>query len=105
MLNNPYDVDVDAAGSRSGSEDEQDRFYRHRLIRRRSQSSIAYTWQRRRLRNCFIGTSGYSYPNWRVVYPKTIKRDVGGSTREQPISPVRLRIAQHDAALGRNQSV
>lgn len=31
----------------------------------------------------FIGTSGYSYPDWRgVVYPKFVKRDVGGSTPE-----------------------
>lgn len=31
----------------------------------------------------FVGTSGYSYPDWRgVVYPKTMKRDVGGSTPE-----------------------
>jgi len=31
----------------------------------------------------FVGTSGYSYPDWRgVVYPKTVKRDVGGSTPE-----------------------
>lgn len=31
----------------------------------------------------FIGTSGYSYPDWRgVVYPKSVKRDVGGSTPE-----------------------
>lgn len=31
----------------------------------------------------FIGTSGYSYPDWRgIVYPKSVKRDVGGSTPE-----------------------
>ena len=30
-----------------------------------------------------IGTSGYSYPDWRgIVYPKFVKRDVGGSTPE-----------------------
>jgi uncharacterized protein YecE (DUF72 family) len=31
----------------------------------------------------FIGTSGYSYPDWRgIVYPRSVKRDVGGSTPE-----------------------
>jgi hypothetical protein len=31
----------------------------------------------------FIGTSGYSYPDWKgVVYPRSIKRDVGGTTPE-----------------------
>jgi uncharacterized protein YecE (DUF72 family) len=31
----------------------------------------------------FVGTSGYSYPDWKgVVYPKTVKRDVGCSTPE-----------------------
>jgi hypothetical protein len=31
----------------------------------------------------FIGTSGYSYADWRgVVYPKSVKREVGGSTPE-----------------------
>jgi uncharacterized protein YecE (DUF72 family) len=31
----------------------------------------------------FIGTSGYSYPDWRgIVYPRSLKRDVGGSTPE-----------------------
>lgn len=31
----------------------------------------------------FIGTSGYSYPDWKgVVYPRTVKRDVGGPTPE-----------------------
>jgi len=31
----------------------------------------------------FVGTSGYSYPDWRgVVYPRSVKRDVGGSTPE-----------------------
>lgn len=31
----------------------------------------------------FIGTSGYSYPDWKgVVYPKSVKRDVGGFTPE-----------------------
>ena len=31
----------------------------------------------------FIGTSGYSYPDWKgIVYPRTVKRDVGGSTPE-----------------------
>jgi uncharacterized protein YecE (DUF72 family) len=31
----------------------------------------------------FIGTSGYSYPDWKgVVYPRSVKRDVGGSTPE-----------------------
>lgn len=29
----------------------------------------------------FIGTSGYSYPDWKgVVYPKSVKREVGAST-------------------------
>ena len=29
----------------------------------------------------FIGTSGYSYPDWKgVVYPKFLKREVGDST-------------------------
>ena len=29
----------------------------------------------------FIGTSGYSYPDWKgVVYPKSVKREVGTST-------------------------
>jgi uncharacterized protein YecE (DUF72 family) len=31
----------------------------------------------------FIGTSGYSYPDWKgIVYPRSLKRDVGGSTPE-----------------------
>src|ERR1700759_4916979 len=31
----------------------------------------------------FIGTSGYSYPDWKgIVYPRFIKRDVGGTTPE-----------------------
>jgi uncharacterized protein YecE (DUF72 family) len=31
----------------------------------------------------FIGTSGYSYPDWKgVVYPRSVKRDVGGTTPE-----------------------
>lgn len=31
----------------------------------------------------FIGTSGYSYPDWKgIVYPRFVKRDVGGSTPE-----------------------
>src|ERR1700761_3713252 len=31
----------------------------------------------------FVGTSGYSYPDWKgVVYPKSVKREVGGSTPE-----------------------
>jgi uncharacterized protein YecE (DUF72 family) len=31
----------------------------------------------------FIGTSGYSYPDWKgIVYPRSVKRDVGGSTSE-----------------------
>lgn len=31
----------------------------------------------------FIGTSGYSYPDWKgVVYPRSIKREVGGTTPE-----------------------
>lgn len=31
----------------------------------------------------FIGTSGYSYPDWKgVVYPRSLKSDVGGSTPE-----------------------
>jgi uncharacterized protein YecE (DUF72 family) len=31
----------------------------------------------------FIGTSGYSYPDWKgIVYPRSVKRDVGGSTPE-----------------------
>jgi len=31
----------------------------------------------------FIGTSGYSYPDWRgIVYPKSVKREVGGGTPE-----------------------
>ncbi len=31
----------------------------------------------------FIGTSGYSYPDWKgVVYPRTVNRDVGGPTPE-----------------------
>lgn len=31
----------------------------------------------------YIGTSGYSYPDWKdVVYPRTVKRDVGGTTPE-----------------------
>ena len=31
----------------------------------------------------FIGTSGYSYPDWKgIVYPRALKRDVGGSTPE-----------------------
>ena len=31
----------------------------------------------------FIGTSGYSYPDWKgIVYPRPVKRDVGGSTPE-----------------------
>lgn len=30
-----------------------------------------------------IGTSGYSYPDWKgVVYPRTVKRDVGGAVPE-----------------------
>jgi uncharacterized protein YecE (DUF72 family) len=31
----------------------------------------------------FVGTSGYSYPDWRgIVYPKSVKREVGGATPE-----------------------
>jgi uncharacterized protein YecE (DUF72 family) len=31
----------------------------------------------------FIGTSGYSYPDWKgVVYPRSLKRDIGGPTPE-----------------------
>jgi uncharacterized protein YecE (DUF72 family) len=31
----------------------------------------------------FVGTSGYSYPDWKgIVYPRSVKRDVGGSTPE-----------------------
>ncbi|HZQ42358.1 MAG TPA: DUF72 domain-containing protein [Acidobacteriaceae bacterium] len=31
----------------------------------------------------FVGTSGYSYPDWKgVVYPRSVKREVGGSTPE-----------------------
>jgi uncharacterized protein YecE (DUF72 family) len=31
----------------------------------------------------YIGTSGYSYPDWReVVYPRTVKRDIGGTNPE-----------------------
>jgi uncharacterized protein YecE (DUF72 family) len=31
----------------------------------------------------FIGTSGYSYPDWKgIVYPRSVKRDVGGYTPE-----------------------
>ena len=31
----------------------------------------------------FIGTSGYSYPDWEgIVYPRSVKHDVGGSTPE-----------------------
>ncbi len=31
----------------------------------------------------FIGTSGYSYPDWKgVVYPKSLKKDVGGPAPE-----------------------
>jgi single-strand DNA-binding protein len=31
----------------------------------------------------FIRTSGYSYPDWKgIVYPRSVKRDVGGSTPE-----------------------
>lgn len=31
----------------------------------------------------FIGTSGYSYPDWKgIVYPKSVKREVGGTTPE-----------------------
>jgi uncharacterized protein YecE (DUF72 family) len=31
----------------------------------------------------FVGTSGYSYPDWKgIVYPRSLKRDVGGSTPE-----------------------
>jgi uncharacterized protein YecE (DUF72 family) len=31
----------------------------------------------------FIGTSGYSYPDWKgIVYPRSVKRDVGGTTPE-----------------------
>ena len=31
----------------------------------------------------FIGTSGYSYPDWKgIVYPKSVKRDVGGAVPE-----------------------
>lgn len=31
----------------------------------------------------FIGTSGHSYPDWKgVVYPGSLKRDVGGTTPE-----------------------
>lgn len=31
----------------------------------------------------FIGTSGYSYPDWKgIVYPRSVKRDVGGATPE-----------------------
>jgi uncharacterized protein YecE (DUF72 family) len=37
----------------------------------------------RRSAQLFIGTSGYSYPDWKsVVYPRTLKRDVGGPTPE-----------------------
>lgn len=31
----------------------------------------------------FIGTSGYSYPDWKgIVYPRSVKRDVGGPVPE-----------------------
>jgi uncharacterized protein YecE (DUF72 family) len=31
----------------------------------------------------FVGTSGYSYPDWKgVVYPRSLKREVGGPTPE-----------------------
>ena len=31
----------------------------------------------------FVGTSGYSYPDWRgIVYPESVKREVGGATPE-----------------------
>jgi uncharacterized protein YecE (DUF72 family) len=31
----------------------------------------------------FVGTSGYSYPDWKgIVYPKSVKREVGGTTPE-----------------------
>ena len=31
----------------------------------------------------FVGTSGYSYPDWKgIVYPRSVKRDVGGTTPE-----------------------
>jgi uncharacterized protein YecE (DUF72 family) len=31
----------------------------------------------------FIGTSGYSYPDWKgIVYPRSVKREVGSSTPE-----------------------
>jgi uncharacterized protein YecE (DUF72 family) len=31
----------------------------------------------------FIGTSGYSYPDWKgIVYPRSLKREVGGTTPE-----------------------
>jgi hypothetical protein len=36
----------------------------------------------------FIGTSGYSYPDWKgIVYLRSVKRDVGGSTPELTFSP------------------
>ena len=35
----------------------------------------------------FIGTSGYSYPDWKgIVYPRSVKRDVDGSTQSGRIS-------------------
>jgi uncharacterized protein YecE (DUF72 family) len=31
----------------------------------------------------FVGTSGYSHPDWKgVVYPRSLKREVGGPTPE-----------------------
>jgi uncharacterized protein YecE (DUF72 family) len=37
----------------------------------------------RRIAQLFIGTSRYSYPDWKsVVYPRTLKRDAGGPTPE-----------------------
>jgi uncharacterized protein YecE (DUF72 family) len=31
----------------------------------------------------FVGTSGYSYPDWKgIVYPPSLKREVGGTTPE-----------------------
>jgi uncharacterized protein YecE (DUF72 family) len=31
----------------------------------------------------FIGTSGYSCPHWKgIVFPRSVKRDLGGSTQE-----------------------
>jgi hypothetical protein len=31
----------------------------------------------------FVGTSGYSYPDWKgIVYPRSLKREVGGTTPE-----------------------